>query len=103
MVIGISVTLCLIWLIAIILAFSERARYLTALEQIENKNSITNRINSVSTNISAPTNSVVTKRQDYALKPIDINSVDEEEISALQGLTIIDCIIWGQVRFVKAI
>lgn len=83
----------IVWLIAIIMAFSERTNYLRALAQSENKSDISARINTVSKNISASTSQTEFNKpevQTAVRKPIDINSADEEKISSLNGITIID-------------
>lgn len=87
---GLLIALFIIWLFSIILAFTERPRYLKLLKQEENKNNITDRIRSVTKNIIEPTDNKEQNAQSDAVKQIDINSADEEAIASLPGLTIID-------------
>ena len=99
---GISAAQFIVWLIAIILAFSERPHFLKALEQGENKSSITNKINSINANVYVPTNTsistvavtatadTVSPKIDGVMKTVDVNSADEGILASLQGLTIID-------------
>lgn len=74
-----------IYVIFLIIALTDRAKYLKLLEQSENKTNITNKINSFTKNVSEKT-----KTQSNNIKQIDINSVSEDELSTLQGLTIVD-------------
>lgn len=80
-----------IYVIFLIVALTDRAKYLRLLEQAENKSSIANRMNSVTKNIVQNTND--NKKEEIQSKKAeqtDINSASEEELSALQGLTIVD-------------
>lgn len=89
--IGVPAVLCIMDLIFLIILLSNRPKYLKLLEQSENKSSITNRINSVTRNIAPKTDDTKkTETQSDNIKQIDINSASEEELSALQGLTIVD-------------
>lgn len=77
--------------ICLIILITDRPKYLKLLEQSENKNSITNRINSVTKNIVQNTNdNKKVEVQSNNSKQIDINSASEDELSSLQGLTIVD-------------
>ena len=88
---GLPAILCVLNLIFLIILLSERSKYLKLLEQSENKNSIANRINSVAKNIVQNTNdNKKVEVQSNNSKQIDINSASEDELSSLQGLTIVD-------------
>lgn len=88
---GILAAQFIVWLIAIILAFSERPNYLKALEQSENKSSAERRISSITKNMIEQQPATIKETvQPVAAEQIDINSADEEKISSLPGLTIID-------------
>lgn len=80
-----------IYAIFLIIALTDRAKYLKLLEQSENKSSIANRINTVAKNTNDKTDNVSkTEVKTAASQQIDVNSATEEELSVLQGLTIID-------------
>lgn len=88
---GILAAQFIVWLIAIILAFSERPNYLKALERSENKSSAERRISSITKNMIEQQPATIKETvQPVAAEQIDINSADEEKISSLPGLTIID-------------
>lgn len=77
--------------ICLIILITDRPKYLKLLEQSENKSSITNRINSVTKSIVQNTNDNKKEEvQSNNSKQIDINSANEDELSSLQGLTIVD-------------
>lgn len=83
----------IIYLFLIIISFTERPRYLKLLAQSENKNSITDRIKSVKDNkdnIDKNQNVKPANAQADSAAKTDINSADEDALSALKGITIID-------------
>lgn len=83
--------LFVIHVVFLILSLTDRTKYLKLLEQSENKNSITNRINSVTKNMSESTDDIKrTEIQYNTIKQIDINTANEDELSSLQGMTIVD-------------
>lgn len=87
---GVLVAQFIIWLFSIILAFTERPRYLKLLKQEENKNIVTDRIRSTTKNITETAYDKNTGVQSDVAKQTDINSADEDAIASLPGLTIID-------------
>lgn len=90
-IIGFPAVLGVIDLIFFIMLIVDRPKYLKLLEQSENKNSIANRINSVTKSIVQNTNDNKKEEvQSNNSKQIDINSANEDELSSLQGLTIVD-------------
>lgn len=81
----------IIYVIFLIVALTDKSKYLKLLEQSENKSSIVNRIDSVRKNSLEETEkSKKTEVKSNDIKQIDINSASEEELSTLQGLTIVD-------------
>lgn len=94
---GILIALCIaffiIYLLLIIISFTERPRYLKLLAQNENKNSITTRIKSVKdnrNNIDENQNTKPKNAPTNSTAKTDINSADEDALSTLKGITIID-------------
>lgn len=87
-VIDISATVC--YFLFIFVAFIERPKYLKILEQSENRSSVTSRINTVKENVVSKDTAIKTKAPESSTDLVDINAATEEEITALQGLTIID-------------
>lgn len=84
------IVLFLLWLILLIISFSERPKYLKLLQKSENNSSITKRLKSVKENI--PENHIIKSKKiktDDKMKT-DINSATEEELTKLKGITIID-------------
>lgn len=88
--VALPIALILIHLILIIISFTERPRYLKLLAQSENKDSITDRIKSVKDNIDKNQNVMPANAQADSAAKTDINSADEDALSALKGITIID-------------
>lgn len=88
--VALPIALILIYLILIIISFTERPRYLKLLAQSENKDSITDRIKSVKDNIDKNQNVMPANAQADSAAKTDINSADEDALSALKGITIID-------------
>lgn len=88
--VALPIALILIHLILIIISFTERPRYLKLLAQSENKDSITDRIKSVKDNIDKNQNVMPANAQADSAAKTDINSADEDVLSALKGITIID-------------
>lgn len=80
----------IIYLFLIIISFTERPRYLKLLAQSENKDNITERIKSVKDNIDKNQSVKPAKAQADSAAKTDINSADEDALSALRGITIID-------------
>lgn len=90
---ALPIAFILICIILIIISFTERPRYLKLLAQSENKNSITDRIKSVKDNkdnIDKNQNVKPANAQADSAAKTDINSADEDALSALKGITIID-------------
>lgn len=91
LIIGFPACLCVLNFVLLIILLKERPKYLKLLAQSENKSSVTSRINSVKKNSFEETDKL--KRAEIKsndVKQIDINSADEETLSALRGITIID-------------
>ena len=88
---GLPAILCVLNLIFLIILLTERPKYLKLLAQSENISSVVNRIDSFRKNSLEETDkSKKTGVESNDIKQIDINSASEEELSALQGLTIVD-------------
>lgn len=90
LVIALPVAFIIIYIILIVVTFTERPRYLKLLAQSENKNSITDRIKSLKDNINENQNVKQANAKADSAAKTDINSADEEALSALKGITIID-------------
>lgn len=87
---GALVLLAILDIILWIIILTDRPKYLKMLEQYENRSSITNRINTVKENVVSNDASIKTKAAESNTDLLDINAATEEEIAALQGLTIVD-------------
>lgn len=87
---SLPIALIIVYIFLIIIVFAERPKYLKLLAQSENKDSITDRIKSVKNNIDENQNIKMAKAQAENTTKTDINSADEDALSALKGITIVD-------------
>ncbi len=92
---GIQILYATVVIIYLIIAFMERPKYLRELAKVYSASDVFKRMSNVKLGITDKSNE---KRKETELEKdnnekriiIDINSASEEELSALQGLTIVD-------------
>lgn len=84
---GALVLLLVLNIILLVIVLTDRPKYLKLLEQSENRSGVVNRMDSVRKNAFEETDN---PKKSVDIKQIDINSATEDELSSLQGLTIID-------------